>query len=494
MKDIIKKMRWGFVERKLRYSRERGNLAGVHRHSRKRGNLVHIALFLSLLFSPCIYAADVQEFTLKNGLKLFVKEDHRAPLVATQVWYKVGSGDEVTGHTGISHLLEHMMFKGTEKYPQGELDKIIARHGGTQNAFTSSDMTAYIQKMPSDQLDISFELEADRMANLKMQQEAFDKELQVVLEERRMRYEDNPQALTYERFLAAAYIANPYHNPTIGWMDDIKQVTRDQAYQWYKNWYAPNNAIIVVVGDVNPKDVDKLAEKYFGKIKPTKIARRLPDLSLKPLGKRELVVKAPAKLSWLVMGYNVPHYTKFEKSWEPYALIVLAGILDGGKSARLEKDLIREKRIALEISASFSPYKRYGTLFKFTGVPAKDVTPKQLEEAIISEINQLKKELVTEQELSRVKAQAVAEHVYEKDSMSGQAFEIGGLEIIGLSWREGEEFPKKIEAVTAEQVHEVAKKYLVEDRLTVAILEPLPIENGKEIPETFKPGVHNHVH
>ncbi len=421
----------------------------------------------------------VQEFQLKNGLRVFIKEDHRAPLVSVQLWYRVGSADEGTGHTGISHIVEHMMFKGTQKYGPGQFDKILAEQGGQNNAFTSNDMTAYTILLPSDKLNFALDLESDRMANLKMDQQSYNKELQVVIEERRMRTEDNPQSLTNERFYAAAYVASSYHNPVIGWMDDIKQITRDQAFSWYESWYAPNNALLVIVGDVNPKEVRQSVEKYFGNIKSKSLPHRVPNITVNPVGKRELVVKAPAKLPWMVMGYNVPNFKTASQPWEPYALMVLSNILDGGKSARLEKRLVRDKQIATQVNCSYSPYNRFNILFTLQGVPAKNITTRQLEEAYLEEISQLQKQLVTEKELARVKAQVVATHIYDKDEVAAQAAEIGGLEVIGLSWREGEDYPKKIEAVSAEQVREVAKKYLISDRLTFANLDPQPMSSEK---------------
>lgn len=435
--------------------------------------------------------SSVHEFQLKNGLKVFVKEDHRAPLVSVQVWYKVGSADEGTGHTGISHILEHMMFKGTQKYGPGQFDKILAEHGGQNNAFTSYDMTAYTLLLPADKLYVALDLEADRMGNLKIEEQSYKKELQVVIEERRMRTEDNPKALTNERFLAAAHVASAYHNPVIGWMDDIKQITRDQTYSWYQKWYAPNNAILVIAGDVNSEEVHREVEKYFAHLKTKVLPRRVPNIVVKPLGKRNLVVKAPAKLPWMVMGYNVPNLQTYPHPWEPYALLVLSNILDGGKSARLEKNLVRDKQIAAQVNCSYSPYNRFNTLFTLQGVPANKITTQKLEEAFLQEISRLQNQLVTEKELARVKAQVVAAHVFEKDDVRAQASEIGGLEILSISWREGEDYPKKIEAVTAEQVREVARKYLVSDRLTFASLEPLPMSNDK--PEQANDMGANHV-
>ncbi|HDJ86948.1 MAG TPA: insulinase family protein, partial [Chromatiales bacterium] len=219
---------------------------------------------LLLLFAPAVAAGPVHEYRLDNGLRVLVKEDHRAPVVVSQVWYKVGSGDEHGGITGISHALEHMMFQGTAKHPAGEFSRIVAANGGRENAFTGRDYTAYFQLLAKDRLPVSFELESDRMRNLSLKEADFRKEIQVVMEERRLRTDDNPQALTYERFNAAAFVSSPYHHPVIGWMDDLRNLKIGDLRAWYRRWYAPNNATLVVVGDVDPQAVLRLAERYFG--------------------------------------------------------------------------------------------------------------------------------------------------------------------------------------------------------------------------------------
>lgn len=436
--------------------------------------------------------AKVHEYQLDNGLRILVKEDHRAPVVVSEVWYKVGASYEPLGITGISHMLEHMMFKGTKKMAPGELATIVSKNGGQQNAFTSEDYTGYYQVFEKSKLHISFEIESDRMQNLVFDQAEFSKEHQVVMEERRLRTDDDPQSLTYERFMAAAHISSPYHHPIIGWMSDINQLTLDDLKSWYEKWYAPNNATLVVVGDVVPDEVFQLAKQYFGVIpakKPTTI-KQTPEIV--SLGKREIVVKTPAKLPWIVMGYNVPTAKTAKESWEVYALDVVTGILDGGRSARFEKELVREKQIASSISAGFAPFDRLDTLLTISATPAEKHTTADVKQAVLNQIDLLKKELVSPAELARVKAQVAAQRIFKKDSISEQAYEIGSLETVGLSWRLGEDYVKNIQAVTPAQIQAVAKKYLNDDRLTVAVLEPLPL-TGKEsqAPSTAGEG---HVH
>ena len=241
------------------------------------------------------WAGSVQEFKLDNGLKLMVQEDHRSPVVVSQVWYKAGSLDEVNGKTGVAHVLEHMMFKGTKKVKAGQFSRIIAAAGGKENAFTSSDYTCYFQQLEKSNLALSFELEADRMANLQLTKEEFDKEIKVVMEERRWRTDDKPQSLVNEAFQGAVYRAHPYSRPVIGFMNDLENMSYEDAREWYDLWYAPNNATVVVVGDVQAQEVYKLAKQHFGKLSTKKLPVRKPQVEPAQLGERRVVVKAPAK-------------------------------------------------------------------------------------------------------------------------------------------------------------------------------------------------------
>lgn len=418
---------------------------------------------------------NTHEFVLENGLKLVVREDHRAPVVVAQVWYKVGSSYEPVGLTGISHALEHMMFKGTDLLPPGDFSKIVADYGGSENAFTNRDYTGYYQLWEASRLPMSFELEADRMINLTLPAEEFAKEIQVVMEERRMRTEDNPNAKTSERFHAAAFVSSSYHNPVIGWMRDLETMTVDDLRHWYRQWYAPNNATIVVVGDVEPDAVADLAKKYFGPIPAQEIPRASLPVEVEPIGERRITVKLPAKLPALYMGFNVPSINTAELDWEPYALQMLAGVLDGGYSARIETELVRRQEIAAGAGAGYSPIGRGDTLFTISGVPNQNHTIDSLEAAIFEQLDILKQTLASKEEIDRVKAQVISSLVYQKDSISGQANQIGRFESVGLPWQLADEIPMSLDNITAEQIQLVAKKYLIRDRLTVAILDPQPL-------------------
>ena len=434
-----------------------------------------------LLGSQVLLAGDdVHEFRLDNGLKLIVKEDHRAPVMVAQVWYKIGASYEPDGITGISHVLEHMMFKGTEDYPPGEFSRIIAENGGSQNAFTSQDYTSYFQRMEKSRLPISFKLESDRMRKLKLLEEEFIKEINVVMEERRLRTEDKPTSLTYEQFAAAAWTASAYGSPTIGWMDDLENMTLADLQDWYRRWYAPNNATIVVVGDVNPKEVLALAKQHFGPLKPEHIDPPKPRVEPPQLGKRTVVVQVPAEVPYTIMGYKVPVLRTATEDWEPYALEVLAGILDGGDSARLTTELVRGSRVVTSAGAGYDMYSRQADLFLLDATPAADRTVDEAQQALFAQIKRLQEEPVSKQELDRVKAQVVASDVYERDSIFAQGMKIGQLEAVGLDWRLADEYVDRIQAVTAEQVQAMAKKYLVEKQLTIAQLDPLPMEPGRK--------------
>jgi zinc protease len=438
--------------------------------------LKKIILTCSLLLAlPTLVFADVSEYLLKNGLKLIVKSDHRATVAVTQVWYKVGSSYEYNGITGISHQLEHMMFKGTENLAPNEFSRIIAANGGRENAFTGRDYTAYFQTMEADRLEVSFRLEAERMRKLIIDETELIKEREVVAEERRMRTEDNPIAMTREAFNATAFVNSPYHHPIVGWMSDINHYEAEDLRDWYQKWYAPNNATIVVAGDVEADAVYKLAEKYFGKLTREVTAVVKPQIEVPQLGMRKVIVQTPAKLPYLMMGWKVPVVKTTDVAWEPYALEMLAGILDGGASARFSRELVRGKEIATSIGAGYGLFSRLDDLFIVAGTPTKAHTVPELEQAVMQQIVQLQTELVSEQELKRIKAQVVANKTYERDSVFYQAMQIGMLETIGLDWRLSEEYVKNIDAVTAQQVRAVARKYFIDKTLTVAELIPQPI-------------------
>jgi zinc protease len=452
-------------------------LTNPYSHSK---NSLTLVLFIALFIPAIAYSQEskVHEKVLDNGLKILVKEDHRSPVAVSQVWYKVGSSYEYGGITGISHMLEHMMFKGTEEYPAGEFSRIIAENGGNENAFTSHDYTAYFQTMDKSRLEVSFRLEADRMRNLKILKPELDKELQVVREERRMRTDDKPRSKTREYLMAMAFTNSPYQFPVIGWPADIESYTVQDLQQWYQQWYAPNNAILVVIGDVEPEQVFTLAEQYFGPLQPETIIPPKAQTEMPQAGVRRTVVKLPAKLPYLLMAYKVPALNTVEHEWEAYALEVLAGILDGGNSARLQSRLVRGNQIAVSASAGYSLFSRLPELFTLSATPTEGVSAMALEYALKDQIQQLQNKLVKPEELERIKAQVLAQAIYERDSMFYQGMILGILETVGVGWQKADQYVENINAITAEQIREVARKYLIEDQLNIATLEPQAIKTN----------------
>ncbi|MDT8310976.1 MAG: pitrilysin family protein [Methylophaga sp.] len=445
-------------------------------------------LLLLCLYLPALAIAEVSEYQLDNGLKLLVKPDDRAPVVVSQVWYKVGSSYEHNGITGISHILEHMMFKGTENLAPGEFSEIIAANGGSQNAFTGRDYTAYFQTLEKDRLEVSFRLEAERMRNLIIDEIELFKERDVVSEERRLRTEDNPQALLREAFNATAFINSPYHHPVIGWMSDINHYQKADLDDWYQKWYAPNNAVVVVVGDVEPDAVYQLAQKYFGPLKPEQTATVKPQVEVEQRGERYLKLKAPAQLPYLMMGWKVPVITTAEYDWEPYALDVLAGILSGTSSSRFSRELVRDQQVAASVSAYNNNFSRLDDMFLIGGTPAQNKSVDALQKAIQVQLDTLKMMPVSDAELQRVKTQVVASEVYELDSVFYQAMQLGMLETVGLDWQLSEQYVGKIKAITAEQVQQVVQKYFIDERLTIGELVPVAApQNAPQTPNSGDP-------
>jgi zinc protease len=431
----------------------------------------------------------ITESTLPNGLRILVKTDRRAPVVVCMVWYRVGSIDEVNGTTGVAHVLEHMMFKGTKAVPAGEYSRIIAEAGGRDNAFTSRDYTGYFQTLHKSQLGLAMKLEADRMSNLALSADEFAKEIRVVMEERRWRTDDRPRALVYEQMMAAALKAHPYRSPIIGWMSDLEMMRVDDAQAFYDRWYAPNNATLVIVGDVSTQEVEKLAAQYFGPIRKKVLpVRKITDEPAQ-LGPQQLTVRAPAELPYVLMAYHAPNLRDPNADWEPYALEMLANVLDGNEAARLNRNLVRSERIASSTDASYDGIGRGPGMFLLSATPTAGKTVQDAEQALRREVQKLVKDGVTEDELQRVKAQAVASHVYERDSMFFQARQIGSFDMVGLPPTLMDLFVEKLKLVTAEQVQAVAKKYLVDERLTVAYLDPQPID-GKR-PSAPPAGLHH---
>ncbi len=441
--------------------------------------LLFALLVLALPASQGIAAGDTAERKLENGMRVIVKTDQRAPVVVVMVLYQVGSVDEVNGATGLAHVLEHMMFKGTASTPAGEYSRAIAGAGGRDNAFTSNDYTGYFAVLQKSRLELALRLEADRMANLTLSPEEFAKEIKVVMEERRLRTDDRPRALVYEQLMATALTAHPYRKPVIGWMNDIENLRVEDTRDFYRKWYAPNNATLVVVGDVEPDDVVALAQKYFGPIPARALPERKPQEEPAQLGLKRVSVKAPAELPYVLMAFRGPALRDPERDWEPYALDMLAAVLDGSEAARLNRTLVREEKIANSADASYDSVARGPGFFYLSATPTPGRSAADVEQALRREMAKIIEKGVSQEELDRVKAQAVAAQVFERDSMFFQARQIASLESAGISHRTLDLQLKKLREVTPEQVQEVARKYFRDDVLTIATLDPQPLEGAR---------------
>ena len=442
--------------------------------------LRYLLLLLPLL-APLAHAEARQpthSYTLDNGLQVIIREDHRAPVVVSQVWYKVGGVDEPPGQTGLSHALEHMMFKGSEHLEPGQASHLLSSLGASENAMTNRDYTAYYQMLSRDQLPVALELEAERMHLLTLPEDEFVKEIEVIKEERRMRVDDNPNGLAYERFLAQAYTANPYGQPVIGWMHDIERMGIDDLRAWYQQHYVPSNAVLVIVGDVYPETVKPLVERYFGAVPAGDAPQVRKPLELPAPGERSMTLHLDLQLPTLLMGFNVPSLNTVSEPWEVHALRLLGAVLDGGYSARLPSRLERGDAVATSVGTSYDAFTRGDSLFIFNGIPneARNIDLPQLEEAIWKEIDELKQNPPNADELARVQAQVVAGLVYAQDSIMAQANRIGELEVVGLPWELVDEDTAALQAITPEQISEVARKYLTRERYTRSYNLPLAEE------------------
>jgi zinc protease len=433
-----------------------------------------------------------QQFKLENGMTLIVKPDRRAPTAVHMLWVRVGSMDEVDGLSGVAHILEHMLFKGTRDLPPGEFSRRVAAVGGRENAFTMRDATGYFQQIPAGKLEDVMKLEADRFAHNLWPDEEFRRELEVVKEERRLRTEDAPRALLWEELNAAVFHASPYRRPIIGWMSDLESMKPQDARDFYKHWYVPANAVVVVAGDVDPAQVRRLAEKHYGRIPARAVPPRKPRTEPPQAGARRLEFKAPAEQAYVALAFKVPQLTSFDPrpdNDDALALTVLSAVLDGYSGARLERALTQgPDRVADSVGASNGLWGRGPQLFTLDGVPARGKTAEQVEAALRAEVAKVAREGVTEAELKRVKTQWIAGEVYKLDSIMNQARELGGFWVDGLPLDASERLIERLRGVTADQVKAVAAKYFGDDQMTVGILRPQPLDPNRK-PRTPPPGL-----
>ena len=434
--------------------------------SRSVFGLFVVFLFL-IAFPTKDHASNVREFVLDNGLKVLLLEDHKSPAVTFQVWYRVGSRNERDGKSGLSHFLEHMMFKGTPSVKPEEYSRIIAKNGGRSNAFTTADVTVYFATMSRDKIATEIDLEADRMNHALLGENDFEPEKQVIQEERRLRTEDNPASALSEVTSAVAYMVHPYRRPVVGWMEDIENLTRQDLVNQYKLYYVPNNAYIVVTGDFSTNEILPKIKAAFDKIprgaEPPKVhAEELPQQ-----GERRVILKKEAELPFVLMFYHAPNL----KSPDNYALDLLSMVLAGGRSSRLYHALVYQKRIVRSIDADYDGVSIDPGGFTVTAqlMPGKE--PAEIELEIDAVLEKVKSELISERELQKAKNQIESTFIFAQDSIFGQAMKIGSYEAVG-GWRLMDSYIDGIRRVTREDIRRVAKQYLDHDRRTVGIMVP----------------------
>ncbi len=415
-------------------------------------------------------ATQVQELTLANGLKVLILEVHKAPVVTVQVWYRVGSRNELMGRAGLSHMLEHMMFKGTAKHPKGTFSRTVRKNGGNDNAFTGQDYTAYFENLAADRVQLALELEADRMQGLLLDDAEFQLEREVVKEERRLRIEDNPQAFLVESLYAHAFLQHPYHWPIIGWFHDLNGMTLDDLRSHYDTYYSPNNATLVIAGDVDGEALLPIIKRYFEPIPGGPEPVRTEATEPEQRGERRFIIKRDAQLPFVMMGFRAPNY----EHEDAYALAVLESILSDGKSSRLHKSLVYEQKLALAAGSGYTVLQADPDLFYFYVVLTPGASVARVEEAVLEEIRALQDAPPTERELARAKNQVEASYIFGQDSVFRQAMLVGQAETVGAGWRHVYEFVDRVRKVTAEDVRRVAARYLVRDGRTVGVLIPDP--------------------
>lgn len=416
-----------------------------------------VLTFQQLTFATAFERAGIVTATLNNGLKIIIKVDNRAPVFISQLWYRVGSSDEKRPTTGVSHMLEHMMFKGTTQYPAGDFSKIIARNGGEENAFTSKDYTAYYQEMHTSKLALALKLEADRMRHLTFSYRELEKERQVVIEERRLRVEDNPFAKVYENLSLISFDEKgAYHTPVIGFQQDLDTYNLRHLRHWYAKYYAPNNATLVVVGDVNPTEVIALAKQYFGQYERNLNITDKDNFAITKTGQSR-VLRLKAQLPFYVLSFPVPSLKTAIDKHDARSLDMLAYVLENG----LSKTLVRNQQIASSLSVGYNLYDRYDTLFIVSFIPAQGVSNETVLTSIKTQIAELlKNPTLIQGELTRTKAQLEADFVFKQDKISTQSYYLGRLSSIGLSIKNAFNYVEKMNAINTKDVAQAAKKYL----------------------------------
>ncbi len=436
-------------------------------------NVALIALFAAIVPSLAAEQAgtEIADFTLSNGLELVVIPDHRTPVVTHMIWYKVGAADETPGKSGLAHFLEHLMFKGTAKNPAGRFSKVVASIGAHENAFTSQDYTGYFQRIPSEKLKAMMEFEADRMNGLQLTDEVVLPERNVILEEQNQRVGNNPRARLNEQIDAALYLNHPYGKPVIGWRHEMEQLSRDDAIGFYRRFYAPNNAVVVVAGDVDPAEAHKIAEETYGSVpRNPNIAPRQRPNEPPPVAVRSLTLAdARVEIPSMQREYLVPSFSSAKRG-ESEALEVLAHVLGSGSNSRLYRALVVDKQVAVMAEAWYDASELDMTKFGIHNSPRPGITLPQLETETDAVIAQVIDKGVTDQELERAKTRLIADAVYAQDNQASMARWYGAALTTGASVNDVRNWPERIRAVTADQVRDAARQWLDKRRSVTGYL------------------------
>ncbi len=432
--------------------------------------LLIIAFFLILPSE--VLAFKVSEHMLGNGLKVVIIEEHKAPVATFQIWYRSGSKYDPSGKSGQSHLLEHMMYKGTGKYSTQMFSRIVQGNGGTDNAYTTEDYTVYFEILPSDRVMLAIGLEADRMKNLILAPKEVESEKKVVMEERRLEHEDDPQTSLFEEVVALAFKVHPYREPVIGWMSGVSSIETDDLVEFYQTHYTTENAFVIVAGDVRTGDIVERLQAVFGGIPAGPLKKHQVFSEPEQCGEKRVYLKREAELPYILVAYHVPNYPDRDS----FSLAVLDTILSGGRSSRLLQHLVNDKQVAFHVDSEYDGFKAHPYLFFIdaTVYPGKKIN--EVEEAIHAEIEQLKKEPLSEKELEKAKNQIEASFLIDQDTIETLAETYGVFEMLG-GWKLAEEYLEGIKRVTPDDIRTVVRRYLREDNRTVGILLPLKAQD-----------------
>lgn len=433
---------------------------------------IFIILTTLLLMASHTHAAGLQQQSFNNGVNLIVEEDHSAPVAMVQIWLKVGGRDELPGKTGLAHVFEHMMFKGSKKMAPGEFSRRIAAIGGNDNAFTSTDYTAYFETIPADKVGEVLAMEAERFANLRLRDEDFQKEIRVIMEERRMRTEDDPNSRMFEELMAASLRLHPYRNPVIGWMQDLERLTIDDVRAFYQKHYVPGNVTVVLVGDVDFNSVKQTVQRTFGRIKARPVPERFNPQEPPPLGPKRVNVSLPAQSPLLAITLPVPVWNPGENDREAAALAIATRILAGGKSAVMNRELVEKQRRAFAAAAGYDPFGMGLDVWYAYGTLSAGQKPEAFEKAFWQLIQQMQQKPVSRKQLDAAKRGMIAAEIFSRDSLYLRAKQIGTLETVGIGAANRDAWLQAIRNVTVEDVQHAFRKWILPERSTTGLLIP----------------------